>query len=330
MQLRPRMVLPGFWDDYEFCRDVPRPLRLFYLGLWCVADDRGALQDSPPAIKRALFGYDDDITVEQVARWIEDLIDKKKLIRYEAGGKNYLLLVNFLKHQRIPRPARTKCCPLAEDMEFDETRWAWVRIPEHYFRRPRKAQTPPKPSPGGIPDEWLEPDEPEPQPQPETAVPAAERKASNRGPQYTEEERLIVAHFKERLIETGVDYFDRAWHLRQLPAARRLLQNGERTVEDVMLCIDWALRLKREGRLKRNVDHLLAIEELWPRFRLEVGGYARAAEAGDRPGAGVQRQDAGRPDGDGRPAQAGEDRRDYAGGVYGSFFGPAVPGGGPN
>lgn len=315
MKLRNRLIKP------EAAAGVPREIRAFYAGLWALADDRGCLPDSPAELKEALYPGDAEIGPESVAGMIDWLVRLGKVVRYRVGSRGYLLLLEYLQYEEITRPAVASCMPLAKDLEFDEKTWRWHRIPEHYLAQAKTWYA--DQAPVGVQTEL--PLETEKKPE--------KPKKKAKGPVYTEEEKLLVRHFKERLQEAGADHFPPDWHLRQLPAARRLLEGG-RTVEQVMACIDWAFTEKKAGRLRMNLDHLLAIERVWPRFRIRAGGadggvFGKGAASNF--GAGWSAPVAGDAARGATPSEAAA-QRDYVSGQYSGFFGRQVAprGGGAN
>jgi len=301
MKLRNRVIKP------EAAAGVPRELRSFYGGLWALADDRGCLPDSPAELKEALYPGDAEIGPESVAGMIDWLVRLGKAVRYKVDGKGYLILLDFLKYQEIGRPAVASCMPLAEDLEFDVDQWTWRRIPVHYLAQAKAG--------------YVEQAQVAVQTEMPLEVEKKATKKKTKGPSYSEEEKLLVRHFKERLQQSGVDHFPPDWHLRQLPAARRLLEGG-RTVKEVMECIDWAFAEKQAGRLRMNLDHLLAIERLWPRFRIRTGGAVHEGYRGS-----VQRGWSAPVAGDAArgatPSEAAA-QRDYVSGQYSGFFGQQV------
>lgn len=299
MKLRNRVIKP------EAASSVPRELRSFYGGLWALADDRGCLPDDPVEIREVLYPKDADIGPESVAGMIDWLVRLGKVVRYQVEHKGYLLLLEFLKYEEISRPAVASCEPLAEDMDFDDQEWRWRNIPQHYLDQAKA---------GYIERESMAV-------QTELPLDVEEKKPKKpRGPVYTEEEKLLVKHFKERLQQAGVDYFPPDWHLRQLPAARRLLEG--RTVDEVMACIDFAFAEQEAGRLRMNLDHLMAIERVWPRFRIRRGG---AVDEVHRGSAGTRRDGPlSRDAAHGAAHPAAKDEGDYLGGLYSGFFGRQV------
>jgi len=93
------------------------------------------------------------------------------------------------------------------------------------------------------------------------------KKKNNRG--FSEEEKALVAHLKEKMKERGVSKFPRDWHLKQLSVARNMLA-GENAPAVVQwkACIDW---LFRDRYWKDKVDHLARVEALWPKYVLKGG-----------------------------------------------------------
>ena len=75
--------------------------RLLFIGLWCMADRSGRLEDRPLRIKAELFPYDNC----DIEAMLEELAGKKDcdgtpsfILRY-GDKKRYIQIVNFLKHQ---------------------------------------------------------------------------------------------------------------------------------------------------------------------------------------------------------------------------------------
>ena len=87
---------PQFFFDEELA-DHPALTRLLFIGLWCLADKEGRLEDRPKYIKAEVLPYDDC----EVEPMLTALHDSKFIFKYESGGRNYIQVVNFLKHQRI-------------------------------------------------------------------------------------------------------------------------------------------------------------------------------------------------------------------------------------
>lgn len=94
---RARNIKPGFFDN-EILGELPALTRLLFVGLWCLADREGRLQDRPKRIKKELLGYD-DVTADDVDNMLQQLHDNDFIQRYEVAGEKYIQVINFLKHQ---------------------------------------------------------------------------------------------------------------------------------------------------------------------------------------------------------------------------------------
>lgn len=93
---RARNIKPSFFQN-EYLAALSPHARLLFIGLWCIADRQGRLEDRPPKIKACLFPYE-NIDVEKLLNELTNS-DDKFIIRYNVNGKLYIQIVNFLKHQ---------------------------------------------------------------------------------------------------------------------------------------------------------------------------------------------------------------------------------------
>jgi hypothetical protein len=103
------MIKPEFWTDDRVC-ECSTSARLLLIATWCFADDQGSLDRSAKQLKAQAFPHD-SVDVEPL---LNELLRVGILIEYESGGKRYLHIKNFLKHQRIDRPSAPRC-PLYDD-----------------------------------------------------------------------------------------------------------------------------------------------------------------------------------------------------------------------
>ena len=103
---RIRTIKPDFFFD-EHLTELPFEARLTFIGLWCYADKAGILEDSPKKLKAVLFPYE-EIDMEAI---LSDLSKKPFITRYEIGGKNYIQVVNFHRHQVVHHTERESILP---------------------------------------------------------------------------------------------------------------------------------------------------------------------------------------------------------------------------
>lgn len=94
---RTRSIKPGFFDN-ETLGDLPPLTRLLFIGLWCIADREGRLEDKPRRIKKILLGYD-DVDADRTDKMLQALHDSGFIYRYSIGEERYIEVVNFTKHQ---------------------------------------------------------------------------------------------------------------------------------------------------------------------------------------------------------------------------------------
>lgn len=100
---RIRTVKPEFWTD-ETLAELPRDVRLLFLGLLNHVDDEGRCVDNEKLVKAAVFPLDDDVDSTTVRRWLDELSSTRRVVLYEVAGRRYLQVANFKKHQKIDRP----------------------------------------------------------------------------------------------------------------------------------------------------------------------------------------------------------------------------------
>lgn len=93
--MRARNIKPGFYknDDLAECSIAARYIAP---GLWMMADKEGRLEDRPKKIKMEILPAD-QIDIEPL---LQELADKKHIIRYEIAGNKYIQIVKFKEHQR--------------------------------------------------------------------------------------------------------------------------------------------------------------------------------------------------------------------------------------
>lgn len=117
---RIRTIKPGFFKDEDLA-ELSMSTRLLFIGLWCLADKEGRLQDRPKRIKAELFPYDNIEIDQQLSR----LQSAGFIIRYEVGEMKVVQIINFLKHQRITGTEATSESDLPEfsDACVKETTW---------------------------------------------------------------------------------------------------------------------------------------------------------------------------------------------------------------
>jgi len=129
---RARNIKPGFFMN-EYLAECDLAARLLFIGLWCLADREGRLEDRPKRIGAFVFPYEQ----YDIDNLLEQLAERGFIIRYQVDGKKYIQVVNFKKHQNphvreaaseIPAPetdsqcSENSCESMGQDIDCnDET-----------------------------------------------------------------------------------------------------------------------------------------------------------------------------------------------------------------
>ena len=104
---RCRIIKPEFWDD-ERLSSVSLQARLTYIGIWNFCDDFGVTKASSLWLKSRVFPYDDKISMKEFEKWLSELRNLKRIIDFKVNGESFFFIPNFLKHQVINRPSKTR------------------------------------------------------------------------------------------------------------------------------------------------------------------------------------------------------------------------------
>jgi len=103
---RIRTVKPEFWLNEELA-ELPPETRLLAIGLLNQSDDEGYFKASPAILKGAVFPFNDpSVSVQTMLTQLSQI----NYISLHKGsdGKSYGFVVNFVKHQVINRPTKSK------------------------------------------------------------------------------------------------------------------------------------------------------------------------------------------------------------------------------
>jgi hypothetical protein len=95
--MRIRAVRPDFWQD-DTLGHLSDAVRLFYIGLWCVADDAGWLEWKPSQLGAALYPYrSSHRRVREIEAWGDVLVQAGRVVRHPCGCA---YIPTLTKHQR--------------------------------------------------------------------------------------------------------------------------------------------------------------------------------------------------------------------------------------
>lgn len=96
--MRIRTIKPEFFK-HDGLAELPPVCRLLFVGLWCLADRRGRLEDRPLRIRIEVLPYEERADVDGM---LGELHRAGFIARYQtADGLRLVQIVNFERHQRI-------------------------------------------------------------------------------------------------------------------------------------------------------------------------------------------------------------------------------------
>lgn len=142
--MRIRNVRPEFFTDEDLA-DLAPEVRLLFVGLWCLADWEGRLEDRPRRIKRQLFPSD----AFDIEAGLEDLVRIGSIVRYEVGGTRVVWIRNFRRYQIISKRERENAsklpaCPGTIPAPYMDST-STIPTPTDVGRRTQDVGLPPKP-----------------------------------------------------------------------------------------------------------------------------------------------------------------------------------------
>src|SRR5512139_6255 len=105
--MKMRGIKPEFWSARKVAR-LSRDARLLFIGMWNFSDDYGCCQSDARLLKAWIFPYDDDVGPEKVEAWRQELAGLDFIRDYRYGSESYSWIVNFEKHQFIPRKSKKR------------------------------------------------------------------------------------------------------------------------------------------------------------------------------------------------------------------------------
>ncbi|KAA0579032.1 hypothetical protein FZ983_17055 [Azospirillum sp. B21] len=112
---RIRSTHPGQWTDEEFVECQPLA-RLLALALRNEADDQGVFEWKPTTLKMRLMPADN----VDVGALLAELEAHRLVVKFEAAGKVYGAIRNFIQYQRVKKPSKVH--PLPAELR------KWVRM----------------------------------------------------------------------------------------------------------------------------------------------------------------------------------------------------------
>lgn len=94
-----RMVDSGMWSNENFAA-LPAMARLLQIGIINHADDQGRIKAHPAYLRSQIFPYD-DVSIDDIAKWLKLISNNGTVAIYEADTKTYVQLTNWWEYQSL-------------------------------------------------------------------------------------------------------------------------------------------------------------------------------------------------------------------------------------
>lgn len=104
---RSRNIKPSLFKN-EVLGEFDPLLTILFIGLWCLADRDGILEDRPKRIKAEIFPYRE---ISDINRYLTDLERLGFIRRYSAVGEEFIYINNFSKHQSPHKTEKPSAYP---------------------------------------------------------------------------------------------------------------------------------------------------------------------------------------------------------------------------
>lgn len=111
---RIRTIKPEF-PQSETIGKLSRDARLLFIQLWTVVDDDGRCRAASRMLASLLYPYDDDAPT-LIDQWLDELERNGCARRYIVDGSTYLEISNWLKHQKIDHPTKSRLPSFRESL----------------------------------------------------------------------------------------------------------------------------------------------------------------------------------------------------------------------
>lgn len=130
---RARNIKPGLFTN-EILGEAKDPNAvILFIGLWCLADREGRLEDRPRKIWASVFPYKPEVPINDLLKFLED---NGFIVRYEVEGISYIQVVNWHQHQsphHMEVPSNIPA-PIGQSNKFNHTPIT-KKLRERVFKR---------------------------------------------------------------------------------------------------------------------------------------------------------------------------------------------------
>ncbi len=116
------MIHASLWSNEEFSK-LSHEAKLLYIGTITFADDDGRLKGSSAILRSQIFPLQIEITVEQVRKWLNEIVRAKLVTHYKVEDKYYIQHPNWLKYQILRKDRKSDSNLPAPDDNQMTTNW---------------------------------------------------------------------------------------------------------------------------------------------------------------------------------------------------------------
>ena len=119
---------PAFWSDATVA-ELSERTRLFYIGLWMIADDAGWLRWNPSEVARDLYGYESRTRRERrTTEMFNELLEARRVVIHACG---HAVIPTMSEHQRLAGPTKQVTTVLNEHLREPNIPRTSPQVPAH-------------------------------------------------------------------------------------------------------------------------------------------------------------------------------------------------------
>ncbi len=95
-----RMLHTDIWKSKQVS-SLSIQARLLFVGLITLGDDDGRLKGDAALLRSEIFPRDAKVTVQDVTKWLGEIVKIGLVLKYEADGEEYLAHPNWTRYQTL-------------------------------------------------------------------------------------------------------------------------------------------------------------------------------------------------------------------------------------
>lgn len=252
---RIRSIKPEFWDSPGTARASLRA-RLFYIALWNWADDYGIGTANPKQLIGFAFPNDDDVTVAEFPCLRTEVSECFGTVWYEVDGRPYYAIPAWDEHQKNERRAQGRH-PGPDLGKRIDTEMHGSSAQSDGSSGPGTGEQ------GNIGTG-------------EQGISSSEVASAPSDPESRPEVEQLCTQLADRIEANGSKRpsITKRWH----DAARLMLDNDERTYEQIAYLIDWS---QRDEFWRSNILSMPKLREKFDQLRIKATTPTTTPRRGD-------------------------------------------------